>query len=138
MATTTATNAGSLTVGGIPYSPERISVLQAVFDASATPIPNGDTHNLLAIPEGFLVLYSSAKVTTVEGAADTLDLRCGTTVLINELDVNTAARTNSATARMVPSGGEYINFTTGAAAAAVTVAVVEVSVLVIDMRVTLD
>jgi hypothetical protein len=134
MATTTASNAGSLTIGGLQYSPEKIAVLIAEWDAATNALPNGDTRNLLAIPAGCIVINTTAQVTTVEGAADTVDVRCGTTVLINELDLNTLGYSTSATARAVPSGGEYINVTTGAAAAAVAVASVRIAVTVIDMR----
>ena len=134
MATTTADNAGSLTIGGLQYSPEKIAVLTAVWDATVNPLPNGDTRNLLAIPADCIVINTTAEVTTVEGAADTVDVRLGTTVLINELDLNTLGGTTSATARVVPSGGEYLNVTTGAAAAAVGAAVVRITVTVVDGR----
>lgn len=136
MASTTASNAGSLTIGGLQNSPEKIAVLTAEWSAVDNPLPNGDSRNLLAIPAGCTVIGVTAQVTTAEGAADTVDVRMGTTVIINELNLNTLGYTvqTAGIPRCAPSGGEYINVITGAAAAAVTAAVVRISAVVIDNR----
>lgn len=134
MTTYTASNAGPLTGSGGQYSPEKVSVMKFTLDASSQNLAQNDVYNGLALPAGVTLLHCHVLESTAEGGAATVDVRCGTTVLHNDLSVNAGAGTFTGTAitpRRIPTGGEYINIL---ANAALDAAVIEVVAVVLDTR----
>lgn len=106
---------GAAYPGNYGITSEKLSdmvVKKRYIDTTVTPLTNGDNYDVLAYPDNCVITEVFCITETVEGAAQTVDVRDNaspTTTCINDHDLNTDNAIGSYTTRMFKASADSIN-----------------------------